>query len=128
MTDTVYTVQITHKIPERLLRDIIITGCEGGIGYWSVIKEYDGIGIDDGKPDALPLLVAVEEYDGNGPWQRLGIAEVVQGIRAILTYYPNGVTARNLMQALGDNDGSYLDSSDADNIIQCGLLGEIVYG
>ena len=110
MSDSVYTVTVTHEVTDQLIRDIMITGCEGGIGYW-------------------PLLIA-EQYEsgGKGAWLRLGEAQIVYGIKRVLTDYPNGVTARNLVQALGDSDGSYLDSSDADNIIQCGLLGEIVYG
>ena len=129
MSDSVYTVTVTHEVTDQLIRDIMITGCEGGIGYWSVLKEYDGPAIDEGREGALPLLIA-EQYEsgGQGAWLRLGEAQIVYGIKRVLTDYPNGVTARNLVQALGDSDGSYLDSSDCDNIIQCGLLGEIVYG
>lgn len=129
MSDDVYTVTITHEVPDRLIRDIIITGCEGGIGYWSVLKEYDGPAIDDGRPGALPLYVAEQYDDGtNGDWHRLGEAQIVLGIRYILTDYPNGVTARNLAIAFADGDASQLDATDCDNIIQCGVLGEIVYG
>ena len=129
MSDSVYTVTVTHEVTDQLIRDIMITGCEGGIGYWSVLKEYDGPAIDEGRKGALPLLIAEQnESGGKGAWLRLGEAQIVYGIKRVLTDYPNGVTASNILLALGDSDGSYLDAADCDDIIQCGILGEIVYG
>jgi hypothetical protein len=131
VSDDVYTVTVTYEVTDRLIRDIIITGCEGGIGYWSVLKEYDGPAIDDGRPGALPLFIAEQYDDGtNGNWGRLGEAQIVLGIERILKDYPLGVTAKNIAIALADPEygSAELDASDCDNIIQCGVLGEIVYG
>ena len=132
MSDDVYTVTITHEVSDRLIRDIIITGCEGGIGYWATLRDYNGPAIDNREVDGLPLYLKEAEHMDDpayvGRWHTLGPAQIVQGIRTILTDYPNGVTARNLAIAFADGDASQLDATDCDNIIQCGVLGEIVYG
>lgn len=127
MSNDVYTVTITHEVSDRLIRDIIITACEGGIGYWSVLDKYDGPAIDDGKPDALPLYIADDE-DRQGPWMRLGEAQIILGIERILKDYPMSRHARNVTEALALNDASVLDADDCDGIVQCGVLGEITYG
>ena len=129
MSDDVYTVTVKYEVTDRLIRDIIITGCEGGIGYWSVLKEYDGPAIEDGKEGALPLYIKDDE-DRQGGWLRLGEAQIVLGIERILKDYPLGVTAKNIAIALADPEygSAELDAEDADSIIQCGVLGEIVYG
>ena len=123
------TITLTFEVPEALCRDIIITACEGGIGYWSVLKEYDGPAIEDGKEGALPLYIKDDE-DRQGGWLRLGEAQIVLGIERILKDYPLGVTAKNIAIALADPEygSAELDAEDADSIIQCGVLGEIVYG
>lgn len=129
MADNVYTVTVTHEVTDRLIRDIIIGGCEGGIGYWSVLKEYNGPAIDEGREGALPLYLKEQDNgDVSGGWLRLGEAQIVLGIELILRDWPNSITATNLHTALADGDAGVLDADDADHIIQCGVLGTLTYG
>ena len=130
-----YTVTRTFEIPVGLLRDIIITACEGGIGYWSQLETYHGPNISDGVEGALPLRVREVEYEGPdggeyGEWMTLGLEETAKGIGILLEKYPQSVAAKNIAGAVigyaaGDFD---FDASDADMVIQCALLGDAVYG
>jgi hypothetical protein len=126
------TITLTFEVPEALCRDIIITACEGGIGYWSVLKEYDGPAIDDNEPGALPLYVAETDDRGepDGPWRQLDVNAVGRGIQVLLQDYPQSVAARNITAAvIGYESGNYdFDAGDADMVVQCALLGEVRYG
>ena len=129
------TITLTFEVPAALCRDIIITACEGGIGYWSVLRTYDGPAIADNEPKALPLLLAETEGEdfigvNVGPWLLLDVKDVVRGIQVLLQDYPQSVAARNITAAvIGYESGNYdYDAGDADMVVQCALLGEVRYG
>ena len=129
----VYTITRTLEIPVGLLRDIIVTACEGGIGYWSQLEFYNGPAISDGTLDLLRIRVV--EYDGPdgsefGEWMTLSLDKVAKGINTLLEKFPMSVAAKNIMGAVvGYEAGNFdYDADDADMVIQCALLGDIVYG
>jgi hypothetical protein len=136
------TITVTYDIPEKLIRDIIITACEGGIGYWSQLQTYDGPAIEDGptKDDpkgGLPLRIReIEEEEWNGetavygPWRDLGIDEVVKGLQKMIQEWPESPCTQRMMAAIANYDsGNYdYDAGDADCVIQYAILGEVVYG
>ena len=128
-------ITVTYEIPEQLMRDIIITACEGGIGYWSQLETYDGHGIDASVEGALPLRIRVieeERPDGceYGKWMNLGIPEVAKGLRLMFQEYPDRLDTHRMIEAVANYDsGNYdFDADDADNVIQFALFGELVYG
>jgi hypothetical protein len=119
-------VTLTFTVPDKLLTDIIITGCEGGIGYWSQLESYDYKAVEEGEP-----LRAREQDDfTTGEWMTLDRDAVARGVKVLLQDYSESVAARNITKAItGFESGDYdYDAGDADCVIQCGLLGEIRYG
>jgi hypothetical protein len=131
------TITVQYDIPEQLIRDIIITACEGGIGYWSQLESYDGPAIADGVEGSLPLRIREIEEEGwdesttvYGPWRDLGIPEVVKGLRLMIQEWPDRPDTRRMIQAIANYEsGNWdFDAGDADNVIQFSLLGDLVYG
>jgi hypothetical protein len=131
------TITVQYEVPEQLIRDVIITACEGGIGYWSQLYDYDGPAIDENAEGSLPLRIRVIEEEGftdestvYGPWRDFDIDHVVKGFGILFEKYPQSIATRNLMGALANYDsGNYdFDAGDADAVVQCGLLGDIIYG
>jgi len=131
------TITIDIEIPEQLIRDIIITACEGGIGYWSQLESYDGPAIADGVEGSLPLRIREikeegwdEETTDYGPWRDLGIEQVIGGLQKMVQEYPHRRDTMRMIEAITNYDsGNYdYDADDADNVIQFALLGGLVYG
>lgn len=131
-------VTISFDIPEKLCRDIIITACEGGIGYWSVLRDYDGPDINDNKPGSLPLYLMEEEdyepgeaYPNDSDWPLvLDVNAVVAGLRLLISERPDSPLAQRMIRAIVNYEsGDYdYDAGDADVVVQYALLGEERYG
>ena len=133
-----WTFSVEVTLSERFLRDIIITACEGGIGYWSQLESYDGPEIDEGR--GLPLRIRVieeERPDGceYGKWMTLDTRKVAKAIGMLCKGEVEGLSANRrlnlvrivLVEAADPSYADY-DADDADNIVQLALLGAVVYG
>lgn len=112
------------------LSDIISTAVEGGIGYWSQVDSYTW---DDasGEPGWEPTTVVVydtEEDGENAEPMPLDIAKVAEGINRLVQGWPNTVVTKDTLSGLATLDAGEIDSDAADAIVQCALLGEMVYG
>jgi len=124
------TITVKYEIPEQLIRDIIITACEGGIGYWSQLETYNGPAIADGE--GLPLrLREMDDHTGEyGEWQTLDIPQVVEGLRKMIQERPYSLVSHRFIGAIANYDSGNFDydAGDADEVIQYALLGDLVYG
>lgn len=67
----------------------------------------------------------------NGPWTFLGVALIAKGF-GVLKKGPvkdlHESTRARLLGASAINDAGELDINDVDVVMQCALLGEVVYG
>lgn len=128
---------MTKRSPERaqFLTDTLVTAIEGGINYWASVSDYhwhypniheDGVAnayatiLDREDEDAEPVRVDLDTIArGWGLYKRLYKGESISGReygkQALLANRTNG------------DDGDF-DADVADNVLQLGLLGEIVYG
>lgn len=124
------TITVKYEIPEQLIRDIIITACEGGIGYWSQLETYNGPAIADGE--GLPLrLREMDDHTGEyGEWRTLDIPQVVEGLRKMIQERPYSQVSHRFIGAIANYDSGNFDydAGDADEVIQYALLGDLVYG
>jgi hypothetical protein len=118
-------IKFAKKPTLELLKDIVITAVEGGIGYWASCTKYKWEGLDfpevtlapDGEPTEFTVTTVTPELVCTG----------LQKCVDAPAYIANGRASR-IMQALVEDDASYLDRDDADCIIQMGMFGAIVYG
>jgi len=125
----------------EFLRDVITTAVEGGIGYWSQCSHYqwvnrDGrvmvtVGERGERTDCYAVVHEVNDDESGYKEEALEInVEVIaRGLRLLLDKQLVNSRMRNSIgQADRENDAGYIDSDDADAIVQAGLLGEVRYG
>lgn len=140
---------MTKRSAERtqFLADIIITAVEGGIGYWAAVRGYKAP--DDNPAGTRALLRVHDEDDGycawtdvakslvypramsvDGRWAVLGVNTIAHGISLIRKgeCSLDPAIRKNILGASAVNEAGDIDSSDADIIVQLGILGDIVFG
>lgn len=122
--------ELSRETHAEFYSDSICTAIEGGIGYWSVCREYrwDGLAPED-------IYATIQEQD---EWDQVEHAKVMRidwktiryGIRRILA--GEVPIRRDLLAAIkegyAEKDAGYIDADAADCIVQAALLGEIRYG
>lgn len=116
---------------QEFLSDIITTAVEGGIGYWSQVDSYEWSPLDLDQADWKPTTVVVydtEEDGENAEPMPLDIAKVAEGINRLVQGWPDTVVTKDTLSGLATLDAGEIDSCAADAIVQCALLGEMVYG
>jgi hypothetical protein len=127
----------------RTAGDIAITAAEGGIGYWSQIKEYnpsrwtDGASLYTSRVPRNFVFYVLGEYDEDTGFydysKPLAVTpEVIQRGVNLFMNGTQGPTKRGV-QFIGRpfadmSDLSAMDADEADCVIQLGLFGELVYG
>lgn len=136
--------------PERrsFLFDVFTTACEGGIGYWSLMTtyhlrnadEYDHVGFHAlvnfenpwgtflDIPDELRGRFTLDADDSTCLIVRIDAAVIQRGLTLMQAF--NDWTPRSdvlLANYTNGEDGDY-DAGEADNIVQLGLFGEIIFG
>lgn len=119
------------SLSPQALFNVFVTALEGGINYWSECSEYRPWK-EDGKTENLDRFYAIikDLEDEKQPIYLINAKIIKRGMRRLLegtcTYggqeYPN---ARKLWGRVMSED---YDAGDADNVVQAGLFGDIVYG
>jgi hypothetical protein len=119
-------IEIPLELTEYDIENIIVTGLEGGIGYWACL---DNNGSDwEAKPKGEPVstwatkllidgksLRLLDEEDREEGWL-LTLDKILEGYRL------------NYINRPFDNNIDNGDIVTADCIIQYGLFGKLVYG
>lgn len=118
------------RTPQRLqfLQDVLTTAIEGGVNYWATVTEYRWEHLPVG--DAFAVLFDTE---GDNEKHRVDVDVVAKGIGVLTgartgdrwkgTYWQQFVAANRTNGDQGDYDADI-----ADQIVQAGLFGEVVYG
>lgn len=134
---------MTRRTSEReeFLADVITTAVEGGTGYWAAVThyqyEYDGIlclavgkGAEGPRKGEGTRATIVDEDDG--ATHEITVETIARGIGLIARGECQYATAedyvRRIAAASRENDAGEIDAGDADNIVQAGLFGKLVYG
>ncbi len=130
---------------KKLCHSIFVTAMEGGIGYWSSCSKYHWAlkGADEELTDDLDGFYAVireedNEEDGKVPEHRIDAEVIDRGINRIAngtaTFGGKRLTGNSVLYKLACALNGALaeevdfDADDADNIVQIGLFGDIVFG
>lgn len=113
-------VSVTPKLD--LLRDIAITAAEGGINYWAFVVRW--------KWEGLPFPeMIIRDKDDNKKYT-ITPELICLGLQRV--FEPGHVdrssnTYTSAFSAVTQDDAGAIDSDAADNIIQLGIFGKIVY-
>ena len=133
------------RTPARnsFLADIITTAVEGGIGYWSIALEYRWN--DPGLPEVSQRLEAAQGGGGNAyaliidtetdQRHEITLDVAARGLRRIIEGRTKRadrevaiVRAADRANDLGPENGpGNIDAWIADDIIQAGLFGDVLY-
>jgi hypothetical protein len=117
------------------------TAVEYGITYWAYVTKYV---YDDDYPEGAFAILEVRDDDctvitatpahvrrgleaiaaAEGPFYEPNFARTQH---ATIPFLTAGV-ARRVREALADPENAALDAGDADDVLQVGLFGEVVYG
>lgn len=136
-----------NPLVDQMLHAVFTTALEGGIGYWAASSTYHWniTGTDPldahGGDDLEGFYSDVEDAEGGDafPPARIDRAVIARGFERIaagpVEYMPEEQRAKFvlLLQArLAGQDDSVVDvdydAGDADNLVQVGLLGSVVFG
>lgn len=118
---------------QELYASIITTAVEGGINYWARVGDYEWSfkWHGDDKDDAS---VTVYEYGDDTEPASVHkvttdtIAHAFTVLKKGPVKYLGEATRKRYIGAQFVPDEADLDAGDADNILQIGLFGELVYG
>lgn len=125
------TITTTFVVPDQTLLDIFTTALEGGIGYWSTCLRYKWL-LPDGKTsDVLGFHADVLDEVGIGltvldvfvEGHRIDREVIARGLQLFANAKPEEVLREGPPE-----DWGCLDADAADQIVQLGLFGEVVYG
>lgn len=120
--------------------EIAITAAEGGIGYWSVIERYeykrwhteasDFLHVRDDLPDDF-VFYTIEYENPNDEYPPRLTADITpdllrRGLTVAIAKYPHML--RDVFSLSREDWTGEIDSDIADNIVQCGVFGEVVFG
>lgn len=125
-----FKVMVEHRLDEQLIKDLMSTAMESGIGYWAKFEGYtlaSGVKRGDFKyqhempfTEGCILEFTIREgVDKDDGWYQLDRTAMEGGLQTMANKYPEHM--KNLL-----NDS--WDAETADVFVQCSLFGEIVYG
>jgi hypothetical protein len=135
---------MTRRSAEResFLADIVTTAVEGGINYWARVSGYrwhspdmaDGGGSAEPSPagggNAYCTVHEMGDEEEPIAEHKLTIDTIAHAFTVArdpdVKINP-GYRAKLIELSLGGDDVDY-DAGDADNLVQLGLFGELVYG
>jgi hypothetical protein len=115
----------------QLLFDVFITALEGGINYWAMVHKYKHQNPNGGE-DLNGFSATVSDVEEDGPLVTFEINKetIIKGFSMIMD--PEFKIANDLREdisnAIKEKDGSYIDASGADAVVQAGIFDEIVFG
>lgn len=119
--------EIVVHLTQQDIDDIMVAALEGGINYWcseasveggEFLGEYASEQISRGGT----LLLYDFEEDA---YRKLDLEKFLKGFKLWLE---SGMDVYNAVTSSGEVDPCNIDAGCADEIIQCALFGEVVYG
>lgn len=122
--------EITVRLTQQDVDDIMVSALEGGICYWSDCAEVVGCYLSEYASGQISrggkLKIHVDEPfdEANTEWYELDMEKFAQGFRLWLE---NGGDRYGAVSN-GEVDTCEIDGEMADLIIQYALFGEVVYG
>lgn len=122
--------EITARLTQQDVDDIMVSALEGGICYWSDCVEVVGRYLSEYASGQISrggkLKIHVDEPfdEANTEWYELDMEKFAQGFRLWLE---NGGDRYGAVSN-GEVDTCEIDGEMADLIIQYALFGEVVYG
>ena len=123
------------RSPERqqLYTDIVTTAVEGGINYWARVcdYEYSDTFFGDSTNDASATVIEYGDSETEVARYKLTTATVAKAfgiMRKGPVEYLGEAMRKHYLKEYQFPENADFDANDADNIVQIGLFGKVVYG
>lgn len=116
-----FVVKISHNLGIHTVANVLVSALEGGTGYWAQINNEKGPNYDADICERIAAgdaFLLITDTDTNKEY-RLNRAAVARGLAVMVRDYPAEIS-----DIVHEND----DASTGDTLLQCALLGEVVYG
>lgn len=116
-----FYVKVQQQLGIFTIGNVLVSALEGGTGYWAQINNEKGPNYDANvcerivKGEAHLLITDTD----SGKEYRLDRKAVERGLQVMAEKYP-----QHLSDIVHEND----DATTGDVLLQCALLGEVVYG
>jgi hypothetical protein len=120
----------------EFLSGVLSTALEGGVGYWSVADAIERVGDYPNGDWEYASVTLTENGDGDN-WcsqrdeecqgHQVDLDTIARGIAGLLGRDPRYRHHKLLAEANRENDACDIDSDIADDIVQYGIFGSLVY-
>lgn len=126
----------------EFLSDVLSTALEGGVGYWSVASDIERSGDYPHGDWFYTAVTLFENADGDKHCSqkdeecrghRVDLDTIARGIEGLLARvrarisHPRYRHHQLLAEANRENDAGDIDADIADDIVQFGIFGSLVY-
>lgn len=118
---------VPYQLDAQRVADTLCCGLEGGTGYWAQIDNVKGPGYHADKCEEIAagrghlLITELESGEDGKPdaQHKLDRAALLRGLEIMAREYP-----RHFAAIIEENE----DAETGDVLMQCALLGKIIYG
>ena len=118
--------ELTFKLTQQDIDDIMVSALEGGITYWCCKAEVVGDYLGEYASDQISRGGTLKLYDSEeDAVYELNIDKFLDGFK---TWLENGYDEYETLQQDGTIDCCEIDGCCADAIVQCALFGDVIYG
>lgn len=118
-----FEVETKSTITQQQLNDLLVTAVEGGVGYWSYVRNYRWEGLDDENEDFSVEVCEFDDETGDetGDYVAVKASDFIKVIGRLQEFpvYKN----MSLESILGD-----ADAVTGDIAMQLLLFGDVIYG
>jgi len=125
---------MAERSPEltQFYADVIIGATEGGTNYWAFSRNYKW---SDEDPSTTTVEYCDMEFYGtpDEEWHTVTVDTIAKAFGIIMgpkeeIKHLHSTSRARYSRAQRAYDFGELDAGDADNIVQVGIFGEVVYG
>lgn len=122
---------------QQFLADILSTALEGGVNYWAQVDEirrggdypdgdwhYESCRLFESGDGDTTCHLTRQECQGH----TVTVETVAKGVGIILRMSPQSRHYWSLQFATSERDAGDVDADMADDIVQCGIFGQAIYG
>ena len=118
-------IEVTLKLTEDNIDDILVTAFEGGINYWADSVEFVGEPLGEYASRHLARGGNLRVHDSEeNIWHDLKFEDFCRGFR---TWLESGGDIYGAISTVNIDTGE-IDADCADAIIQYSIFGDVIYG
>lgn len=118
--------ELTFKLTQQDIDDIMVSALESGVTYWCCKAEVVGDYLGEYASDQISRGGTLKLHDAEeDAVYELDVDKFLDGFK---TWLEKGYDEYEALQQDGTVDCCEIDACCADAIVQCALFGDVIYG